>query len=163
MDEVGERAERLLDVGVGLGAVYLVEVDPVGFQTFERALDLFDDPAPRVAGFIWIPPAPLAHRAVELGREHDIVAAPGERLADDLLGLALRVDVGGVHEVDSGVERRVDDPDRVVVIGVAPGAEHHRPETQRADLDSGASQRAVLHGFLLSPSSSSSNFFYSLL
>ena len=33
-----------------------------------------------------------------------------------------------------GVERAVDDPDRLVVVGVAPGAEHHRAEAQRADL-----------------------------
>ena len=55
---------------------------------------------------------------------------PFERLADDLLGLAGGVDVGGVDEVDPGVERRVDDADRVVVVGVAPGAEHHRAEAQ---------------------------------
>ena len=70
----------------------------------------------------------------------------GEGLAHDVLGLAARVDVGGVDEVDPGVERAVDDPDRVVVVGVAPGAEHHRPEAQRADLYAGASECAVVHG-----------------
>jgi hypothetical protein len=45
MDEVGERAERLLDVGLGLEAVDLVEVDPVGAQPSQRVLDLADDPA----------------------------------------------------------------------------------------------------------------------
>src|SRR5204863_551474 len=34
-DEVGEGAEGLVDVGVGLGAVDLVEVDPVGAQAPE--------------------------------------------------------------------------------------------------------------------------------
>ena len=34
---------------------------------------------------------------------------PFERLADDLLGLALGVDVGGVDDVDAGVEGAVDD------------------------------------------------------
>jgi hypothetical protein len=53
-----------------------------------------------------------------------------ERLADDLLGFAGGVDVGGVDEVDAGVERAVDDADRVVVVGVAPGAEHHRAEAE---------------------------------
>ena len=44
---------------------------------------------------------------------------PFERLADDLLGFA--VGVGGVDEVDPGVQRLVDDADRVVVVGVADG------------------------------------------
>ena len=48
-DEVGERAERLVDVGAGLGAVHLVEVDPLGLQAAERGFDLLHDPAPRVA------------------------------------------------------------------------------------------------------------------
>ena len=60
----------------------------------------------------------VAHRAVHLRREHDVVAAALQRLADDLLRLAARVDVGGVDEVDPGVERAVDDPDRLVVVGL---------------------------------------------
>jgi hypothetical protein len=43
---------------------------------------------------------------VHLRREYDIVASAGERLADDLLGLAGRVDVRGVDEVDPRVEGR---------------------------------------------------------
>ena len=99
MHEVAERAERLVDVGVGLGAVDLVEVDPVRFQPAQAVLDLFDDPAARVAELVRIV---VVHLAVDLRREHDGVApAAGERLADDLLGLAARVDVGGVDEVDA--------------------------------------------------------------
>ena len=83
---------------------------------------------------------------MHLGGEHDVVAAAaGERLADDLLRLAARVDVGGVDEVDAGVEGRVDDRDALVVVRVAPGAEHHRPEAERGDLDAGAAERAVVH------------------
>ena len=92
----------------------------------------------------------LAHLPVHLGGEEDVVAAAaGERLADDLLRLAARVDVGGVDEVDPGVERGVDDPDRLVVIGLAPGPEHHRSETQRADLDTGGGELSRLHHSIL--------------
>jgi hypothetical protein len=114
--------------------VDLVEVDPVGPEPAQRVLDLADDPATRVAALVGI----VAHVAVNLRREHDVVAPPaGESLADDLLRLAARVDVGGVDEVDAGVERAVDDPDRVVVIRVAPAAEHHRAQAERTDLDAG--------------------------
>ena len=34
---------------------------------------------------------------------------------------------------------------RLVVVGVAPGAEHHRAEAERADLDAGAAERAAVH------------------
>jgi hypothetical protein len=61
-----------------------------------------------------------------------------ERLADDLLGRAGRVDVGRVDEVDPGIERAVEDAGGVIVVGVAPGAEHHRAEAELQDLDAGA-------------------------
>ncbi len=70
---------------------------------------------------------------------------PCERLGDDLLRLARRVDVGGVDEVDAGVERGVDHRDRLVVVGVAPLTEHHRPEAQAADLHARPSERPVPH------------------
>jgi len=83
---------------------------------------------------------------VHLGREHDVVApAAGQRLADDDLGLAFRVDIGGVDEVDPGVERTVDDPDALVVILRAPVTDHHGPEAELADPDAGASETSMLH------------------
>src|SRR4051812_14372559 len=140
--EVGEGAERLVDVGVLFGAVDLVEVDPVGAEPPQAVLDLLDDPAARVPELVRV----VAHRAVHLCCEHDVVApAPGQRLADDLLGLAARVHVGGVDEVDPGVERGVDDADRLVVVLVAPTAEHHRAEAERTHLDAGAAEGAELH------------------
>ncbi len=90
--EVGERGDGLVVVGAGVGSVHLVEVDPVGLQTFEAVFDLLDDPAARVASLVRV--AGLAegdvHRTVELGGEDDVVApAPGQGLADDDLGFAL--------------------------------------------------------------------------
>ena len=89
----------------------------------------------------------FVERKAELDGEHHALApSAGQRLAEDLLRLAGGVAVGGVDEVDPGVQRLVDDPDRVVVIGVAEGAEHHRAQAQLADRDAGASQRSVFHG-----------------
>jgi hypothetical protein len=80
VDEVSERTERLLDIDVGLVAVDLVEVDPVGAEPFQRVLDLADDPAARDTPLVGV----IAHRPPRLGGEHDIIApAAGERLADD--------------------------------------------------------------------------------
>src|SRR5918912_1551830 len=100
------------------------------------------DPAARVAA----PVGTLAHGVVELRGEDDVLApAAGERLADDLLGLARPVDVGGVDEVDACAERTLDDPDGLVVVGVAPGAEHHRAEAEVADRNTGASEWSKFH------------------
>jgi hypothetical protein len=145
MHEVAQRPQRLVDVGVRLGAVDLVEVDPIGLQPPQRVLDLGDDPAPRVAAAV----GSVAHREMHLGREHDVVAAPPQRPADDLLGLTGRIDIGGVDEVDARVERAVDDADALVVIRVAPGTEHHRAEAQLGDRNAGAPQHALLHQWLL--------------
>jgi AcrR family transcriptional regulator len=141
--EVRQHAERLVDVGGRIEAVDLVEVDPVGLQPAQRVLDGLGDPAPRRAPVVGVRP----QRQADLRGQHDVVApAVDQRLADDLLRLARRVEVGGVEEVDPGVQRAVDDPDGVVVIGVAERAEHHRPEAQRGDGDAGASERSVVHG-----------------
>ena len=88
----------------------------------------------------------LAERKADLGCQHDVVApSAGERLAHDLLRLTAGVDVGSIDEVDPRIQRAMDDPDRVVMIGVAKGAEHHRAQAQRADRDAGASQGSVVH------------------
>jgi hypothetical protein len=64
VDEVGQRAERLLDVGVRIGTVDLVEVDPVGAEPAQGVLDGAHDPAARVAPLVGV----VSHRVVELGR-----------------------------------------------------------------------------------------------
>ena len=121
VNQVGECAEGLVEVGLGVPAVDLVEVDPVGAEPAQRVLDLADDPAAGAATVVEV----VAHRHERLGREHDVVAASREGLADDDLGLAGGVDVCGVDERDARVERAVDDPDALVVVLGAPLAEHH--------------------------------------
>src|SRR5256885_2755851 len=66
--EVGQRAERLVDVGVLLRAVHLIQVDVVGPQTGQRLLDRLEDPPARVAEAVGV----LAHPAVELRGQEDV-------------------------------------------------------------------------------------------
>ena len=141
MDQIAEGAERLRDVGIGLWAVNLVEVDPVRLQSAQAVLDLANNPAARVAELVRVIP----HRPVHLGRQDDVVTATtGKCLANDLLRLAARVHVCRVDEVDACVERAMDDPDAVLVIGISPLPKHHRPKAQWADPDSSAAQYSVL-------------------
>jgi hypothetical protein len=128
-DEVGERAEGLVEVDGRVPAVDLVEVEVVGAEAAQRVLDRDHDPAAGAAAVVRV----VVEGHEELRREHDVVAASGEGLADDDLGLALGVDVGGVDEVDPGVQRPVDGLDAFVVVLGAPLAEHHGAEAQLAD------------------------------
>ncbi len=123
----------------------LVEIDVIGLEAAERALDGLDDPAPRIALLVRI----LAHGAMHLGGEHDLVATAFQRLADDLLRLALAVSIGGVDEIDADIQRLVNDAGALVMIGVGDAAEHHRAEAVGADLDACAAQGAVMHARLL--------------
>jgi len=88
----------------------------------------------------------VAHRHEELGGQDDAVTAPGEGVADDAFGLAGGVDVGGVDEVDAGVQSLEDDADRVSFVGISPRAEQHRAQAQGADRYAGQTEVSVLHG-----------------
>jgi hypothetical protein len=88
----------------------------------------------------------VVERHEELRGEHDVIAPPPQRLADDDLGLALGVDVGCVDEGDAGVQRPMDDLDAVVVVLGAPVAEHHGAEAECTDRDASAAQRSLFHG-----------------
>jgi hypothetical protein len=77
---------------------------------------------------------------VELCRKNHLVAHAAQQLADDLLRLAVGVHVGGVDEVDPGIQRGVDDPAALSTVAVAGKTEHHRSKAVGADVDSGLAQ-----------------------
>jgi hypothetical protein len=134
--EISEGAECLLDVHQGTRPMYLIQVEIVGAEPLEGVLDRAQDPLPRPAAVVRL----VAHGHEELRGQHHLVAAALKCLTEDLLRDAAGVDVGGVDEVDAGVECVVDDADRVGAVLVAPRAEHHRAQAQRADRHPGPSQ-----------------------
>src|SRR4029450_1434880 len=142
-DEVVEGAERLLDLGLGIGPVGLVEVDVVRAQPPQRVLA---GPDHVRAG-----QAPLVRagtRGIEdLGRHDHVVAttAGPEPGPDDPLRLALRVAVARVHEVDAARDRGVED--RAALLGRRGVGEVVGPEREGRDLEAGAAEPAVLHGY----------------
>ena len=80
----------------------------------------------------------------------------GERLAEQRLRFAHRVDVRGVDEVDARVERAVHD--RVDAGLIEPGdhfphsaaaAKRHRAQAQLGDEHTGISQLSVFHGRII--------------
>ena len=120
--DLGQRLHRLLERGVPVVAVALVEIDVVGVQPCKRRVDLLQHLLPRQ------PAVGVRHRAEELRREHVGVARTvPQHLAEELLGLAARVHVRRVDEVDADVERLRDASLGLAVVHAAavgePGAE----------------------------------------
>jgi hypothetical protein len=77
----------------------LVQVDVVRAQAPERRVDLLEDLPARQAA------VGVAHREEHLrGKDVRVARPAGEHLAEELLRLPARVDVGSVDEVDADVE-----------------------------------------------------------
>src|SRR5204862_3852584 len=96
-DELRQRADRLLDWRVRVDAVLVVQIDVVDSEPPQRRVDGLVD----VPGRAVDPAAPVLEPTVsELGGDHTLVAAAGDRLADELLVRALAVDVGRVEEIE---------------------------------------------------------------
>ncbi len=82
----------------------------------------------------------------ELRRQHDVVTATLDGLADELLVGERPVDLGGVDVGDTQVERPVDGADRFGIVAAGPGVEGghpHRAEPEPGDVES--AERDVLH------------------
>ena len=87
----------------------------------------------------------VGHRVSELGGQHHAVAPPAHGPAHELLGLSEGIDVGHVDRRDPGVERSVEDAGAIGLGRGAPGAEHHRPEAERRDVEARGPERSELH------------------
>ena len=95
-DELGDRADGVLDRRVRVDAVLVVQVDVVGAQPSQRALDGGADVG-RAAVEVPRALAGVGDQA-ELGGQHDLVAAALQRPADEFLVDVGAVDLGGVDE-----------------------------------------------------------------
>ena len=144
-DQVGDRPGGLLDRRVRVDAVLVVQVDVVGAETLQGALD----------GGLHVRGAAVDHTGAaagvgdeaELGGDLHLVAAAVECLADDLLAEEGTVDLGGVDVGDTEFQGPVDGADRLVVVETAlarVGAGHgHGAEADAGDLE--APEVCVLH------------------
>ena len=70
-DEVGQRGQCFPDIGVGIGAVDLVDVDVVGLEAAQRVLGCRDDPPPGGTLLVRVG----THGAADLRREDHVVTA----------------------------------------------------------------------------------------
>ena len=140
-----ERGDRLLDRGHRVRGVQLVQVDVVGPQPRERLLHRDLDVAAAALGARGRAVAHVRALVAELGREHDLVPAAREHLAEGELGPAvLAVGFGGVEERDARVDRRVDH--RAGPLQVEAAAEVVAAEADHRDEQPGVTEGSIAHG-----------------
>jgi hypothetical protein len=103
LHEIIHRTERVRDRDRRIGLMQLIEIDAVDAEPLQTV----------VAGAADVlrsrPFTCIVHRHTELGRDDRLLPPTGERAAEEFLALRRTVDVSGVEEVDTGVERRGDD------------------------------------------------------
>jgi len=134
LDELLHRADGLLDRDRGVHAVLVVEVDVVDTEALERGVAGGADV--RRAAVDADPAAVGVALVAELGGELDLVAAAGDRLADELLVGEGPVHVGRVEEGDAQVEGAVDGPDAGGLVAGAVELRHpHAAEAEGGDLE----------------------------
>ena len=138
--EVGQRAERLVDVDVRIGPVHLVEVDVVGVEPAQAVLALAHDPAARAAAHV-ADRRPSARRTwwrARCRRAGPAIAlatissdSPAEYTSAVSMKLMPASSAAWITAIDSSWS------------GLPHCAEHHRPEAQAAHLHARPSERPV--------------------
>ena len=143
-DELCEGADGVLDRGVGVDTVLVVQVDAVGAEPLQRPLKRGADVI-RAAVQVVGTAAGVGDEA-ELGGEYDLVAAILDRPSDKLLVGERPVDLGGVDERHPQVERSMDGADGLGIVTARPAVSvghAHGTQTDAGHVQS--SQVDVLH------------------
>jgi len=141
--DVGERPHRLLERRLVVEAVRLVDVDVVGAEPRERAVDRLHDVLARQAAVVVLAGA---GRPVDLGEDLEALAALTlQRLAEHRLRLGVGVDVGGVEGRDALVQRLPDAGKRRVLLHLGPVGQPVAVGDRR-DLETTLAEVAELHG-----------------
>ena len=138
----------------------LIQIDIVEPKAFQARLDAVHDVVARQADRVW----PRCGSAAHLGCDDNTFAGHleiAQRPTENLLGKPLRINVGGVDEIDARRERPLDQGIGVILIDLAHvlppralAAERHGAQADFRHIKAGPAQRTMFHGctpFLWSP------------
>jgi hypothetical protein len=137
-DEVVQGAEGLLQSGLLVEAVEDIQVIRSGLQPPEAGLNSLHHVAARESPGVDV----AARLAGDLGRDDQLVAAASDKLAQDLLRLAARVDVGAIEAVDAGVPAAAEDRRGLLPVRLAPRSSSPGQGTRS---DACIAQQSVFH------------------
>ena len=129
----------------------LIQVDKVEVEALQAGFDGMHDVFARQANRI----GTGSRSAAPLGRDDDAFAGNleiAQRLTENLFREALRIDIGGVDEINAGRERTFDQGIGVALIDLAhvlpPGtlaAECHGAQADFRHIKAGPAQRTMFH------------------
>lgn len=147
-DDVVEPVHDLVDWGVVVVTVDLVEIDVVGLEATETVVDGVVEVLAAETFVVEI----IAHGVVEFGGDDDLVAGDAEGFdgaAEDFFTDAEGVHVGGVEEVDAEIPGFGDEGDAVGFFEdpLPPllGTVGHHAEAEAGDFEAGGAEAGVLH------------------
>ena len=113
-----ERAQNFFDGSERVESVKMVDVDVIGAQASQAGFAGLKQMMARGPEIV----RPFAHAKRGLGGNQDILAASCDGFAEDFFGEALRVDVGGVEQIDAGLQTNRDQAGGFGYIASSPGA-----------------------------------------
>src|SRR5215469_332729 len=142
LDQLIERAHRLLERHVTVGPVNQIHVDVVGVEILETLLDRLHHPLAGAAAVV----GGVRIADTKLGRDHYFLAARAERLGERLLRCTETVRFGRVETVDALINGAADGLDefRLLDAAVAP-AYLPAPDSDRRNLDSRFAKLPIFH------------------
>ena len=146
-DQLGHRADGVLDRGVRVDPMLVVEVDVVSAQALQGALDGGADV--RRAAVDGAGSAFGVRHQAELRRHHHLVTAAPDGPPDQFLVEEGAVDLGGVEVGDTQIQRPVDGADRLGVAaftGVVVAGHRHGAQADPGDVQ--LAKRDVFHQLL---------------
>jgi len=145
LDEIVESGKDFLDWGHHIPDVHPVEVDIVGAQSFERLIKRAVDVLVSVPARVGIS---LFAVEGEFGGDDRAVARLSftDEFTEPFFTFASHVEIGGVEEITACVKIVIEDISGgcFIVAPFALGAESHRAEAKRADLQPGTAQGDVV-------------------
>jgi hypothetical protein len=147
VDEFLDGAGDLLDRHLRVDAVLVEQVDGVGAEPPEGAVDGAADVL-GIAGQSGLA-ALLVEREAELGGDDDLVAHGREGFADEFLVAIGAVDLGGVEEGDSAIDRGAQQVDHLATVARVRAealAHAHAAEPEGGHLQAAGAQDALVHG-----------------
>src|SRR5262245_44373291 len=99
--QILERFDRLLDRGQHVDLVHQVDIDVVGAKTREASVHGCENVPARETRL----DNGRTHAISDFGRDHHLLAASADRLAEYSLGFTASVDIRRVEEIDAAIDR----------------------------------------------------------
>src|SRR5580700_432013 len=150
-DESVESRKSFFDRSKRVEAVYVVDVDVIDAEAAEALVAGLEKVMARGAEIV----GAVAHGERGFRGDEHAIALAGDGFAEDFLGRAARVDVGGVKKIDAGFKTYVNKASGFGDVAAAPGFEEFggaakgaSTETKNGNLKAGMAKLSEFHGGL---------------